>query len=247
MKILVIGSGGREHALAWKLAAVAARQRSAGRAGQRRHRARAAASATSTSPRTDLDGLLSSRRREDVALTVVGPGSAARCRRRRPLPRRRPPLLRPAPDRRAARRLQGLRQGLPGAPQHSDRGATRCSANSIRRWPTCANSPRQSRQADRDQGRRPGGRQGRRHRADRWPMPSRRCTTCSARDVARQRRGARRDRGIPRRRRGQLHRDRATATNALPLATSQDHKRVATTAISARTPAAWARTRRRRS
>ena len=72
MKILVIGSGGREHAMAWKLAQsprVSEVIVAPGNAG------------TATEPRcrnapvkaTDLDGLLALAQSEGVALTVVGP------------------------------------------------------------------------------------------------------------------------------------------------------------------------------
>ena len=72
MKLLVIGSGGREHALAWKLAQTPAVQEvlvAPGNAG------------TATEPRCrnvavaadDLPGLLALAQREAVALTVVGP------------------------------------------------------------------------------------------------------------------------------------------------------------------------------
>ncbi|MBN8481457.1 MAG: phosphoribosylamine--glycine ligase [Xanthomonadales bacterium] len=72
MKILVIGSGGREHALAWKLAQsphVGEVIVAPGNAG------------TATEPRlrnvdvaaNDIDGLLALALEEDVALTVVGP------------------------------------------------------------------------------------------------------------------------------------------------------------------------------
>jgi len=72
MKILVIGSGGREHALAWKLAQsprvgeVIVAPGNAGTATEGKCR-NAAVKAT------DLDGLLRLARDEDVALTVVGP------------------------------------------------------------------------------------------------------------------------------------------------------------------------------
>ncbi|PPU47665.1 phosphoribosylamine--glycine ligase [Xanthomonas arboricola] len=72
MKILVIGSGGREHALAWKIAQSAQVSEvlvAPGNAG------------TATEPKCrnvaikvdDLDGLLALAQREDVELTVVGP------------------------------------------------------------------------------------------------------------------------------------------------------------------------------
>ena len=72
MKILVIGSGGREHALAWKLAQsprVSEVIVAPGNAGTAREpRCRNAAVKVG-----DLDGLLQLAREEDVALTVVGP------------------------------------------------------------------------------------------------------------------------------------------------------------------------------
>ena len=70
MKILVVGSGGREHALCWKLAQSARRPTiycAPGNAG------------TATIARNvpiaaeDIDGLLAFARREAVELTVVGP------------------------------------------------------------------------------------------------------------------------------------------------------------------------------
>jgi phosphoribosylamine--glycine ligase len=72
VKILVIGSGGREHALAWKLAQsprvsdVVVAPGNAGTAGEPGMRNAAVAA-------TDLDGLLQLTRDEQVDLTVVGP------------------------------------------------------------------------------------------------------------------------------------------------------------------------------
>lgn len=72
MKILVIGNGGREHALAWKLAQsarvseVLVAPGNAGTATEARCRNVAVAA-------TDIDGLLALAEREQVALTVVGP------------------------------------------------------------------------------------------------------------------------------------------------------------------------------
>ena len=72
MKILVIGSGGREHALAWKLAQsprvseVLVAPGNAGTATEVRCRNVAVAA-------TDIPGLVALAQRESVALTVVGP------------------------------------------------------------------------------------------------------------------------------------------------------------------------------
>jgi len=72
MKLLVIGNGGREHALAWKLAQsprvreVLVAPGNAGTAGEAKCR-NVAVSAT------DLDALLALAQREGVDLTVVGP------------------------------------------------------------------------------------------------------------------------------------------------------------------------------
>ena len=72
MKVLVIGSGGREHALAWKLAQsprvteVIVAPGNAGTAIEEKCR-------NSAVNATDIDGLLALVEREGVALTVVGP------------------------------------------------------------------------------------------------------------------------------------------------------------------------------
>ncbi len=72
MKLLVIGSGGREHALAWKLAQsprvseVIVAPGNAGTATEAKCR-------NADVKATDLDGLLALAQREGVALTVVGP------------------------------------------------------------------------------------------------------------------------------------------------------------------------------
>ena len=72
MKILVIGSGGREHALAWKLAQsprVAEVIVAPGNAGT----ATEAKCRNAAVKATDLDGLLALAQDENIALTVVGP------------------------------------------------------------------------------------------------------------------------------------------------------------------------------
>ncbi len=72
MKILVIGSGGREHALAWKLAQsprISEVLVAPGNAGT----AKEAKCRNVAVPATDLDALLNLAETEGVALTVVGP------------------------------------------------------------------------------------------------------------------------------------------------------------------------------
>jgi phosphoribosylamine--glycine ligase len=72
MKVLVIGSGGREHALAWKLAQsprigeVLVAPGNAGTAHEGKCRNIDVAA-------SDIDGLLALVEREAVAVTVVGP------------------------------------------------------------------------------------------------------------------------------------------------------------------------------
>src|SRR3546814_1788056 len=72
MKLLVIGNGGREHALAWKLAQstrvreVLVAPGNAGTASEAKCRNVAVVA-------TDLDALLALAQREGVDLTVVGP------------------------------------------------------------------------------------------------------------------------------------------------------------------------------
>ena len=72
MKVLIVGSGGREHALAWKCAAsprvtdVLVAPGNAGTAGEPKVRN------VAVQP-TDVDGLLRVARTEGVALTIVGP------------------------------------------------------------------------------------------------------------------------------------------------------------------------------
>jgi phosphoribosylamine--glycine ligase len=75
MKVLVIGSGGREHALAWKLKqspAVSECIVAPGNAGTAREPGMRNAEVAVT----DVDGLLTLAIDEDIALTVVGPEAA---------------------------------------------------------------------------------------------------------------------------------------------------------------------------
>ncbi len=70
MKLLVIGSGGREHALAWRLAQSPRVQKvyvAPGNAGTARE------AGLANLPATEFDTLIAFCRREDIAFTVVGP------------------------------------------------------------------------------------------------------------------------------------------------------------------------------
>ena len=120
MKVLILGSGGREHAFAWKVAqsprvdAIFVAPGNAGTALEPRvtnvdiaaddvadaHRVRAARAHRSDDRRT---------------------GSAARARRHRCVRGRRTALLRTAQAGGAARRLEGVHERFSQAPSHSDR------------------------------------------------------------------------------------------------------------------------------
>ncbi len=121
MKILIVGSGGREHALAWKCAQspkVSEVLVAPGNGG------------TATEPRVrnvevaaeDVAGLVALAKAERVGLTIIGPeaplvagvvdafvAAGLRC-------------FGPLQGRRATRRLEGVHQGIPETSRHSDRG-----------------------------------------------------------------------------------------------------------------------------
>ena len=198
MKVLVIGGGGREHALAWKLAQsprvteVIVAPGNAGTALEPKCRNAAVAA-------TDVAGLVALARAEGAGLTVVGPEGplvagvvdafeAAGLR-----------LLRAAQARRPARGQQAVHQGIPGAPRHPDGALRRVHARDLR----SRGDPRAA-PADRRQGRRPRRGQGRDHRRKRRRShPGRRE---HVRGRLRRRRPRGRRRGIPRRRGSELHR-----------------------------------------
>src|SRR5437899_7623222 len=70
MKLLVVGSGGREHALAWKLAQSPRVQKvfvAPGNGGT------ATETGVQNAPHTEIPGLIDFCKREQIQLTVVGP------------------------------------------------------------------------------------------------------------------------------------------------------------------------------
>ncbi len=121
MKVLIIGGGGREHALAWKCAAepgvseVLVAPGNAGTAAEPRVRNVAVAA-------EDIDGAGEpGARRRQVDLTIVGPEGPLVAGVVDAFTRRGPAVLRAHAPGRAPGRLEGLLQGVPAAPRHSDR------------------------------------------------------------------------------------------------------------------------------
>ena len=215
MRVLVIGSGGREHALCWAIAASPlcdALYCAPGNPGIAEEATCVPVAAT------DIDGMLDLCRAQENRFRGGRAGGAAGRGAGGPARSRGHRRLRPERRRRRARRLQGLHQGSVRAdtasrPPPIAAFATRDAASAY---------VTRTRRADRGQGGRARGRQGR--------------------DVAATaRRGARRDRRAPRKFGAAgaelvieefLEGEEASffalvdGKDALPLGTAQDHKRV---------------------
>jgi phosphoribosylamine--glycine ligase len=159
MKALVIGGGGREHALAWKLAQSAKVQKvfvAPGNAGT------AAEPHLQNVDIADLDRLADFALEEKVDLTVVGPEAALAAGAVDKFRAKGPAHLRADASRGAARELEGVRQGV-----HAAHGIPTAALRRVRRRRGGACARRRGAGADRRQGRRPRRGQGRRRRATR--------------------------------------------------------------------------------
>ncbi len=159
MNLLLLGSGGREHALAWKIAASPLLEKALLRARECRHR-----------PGMRAGGARHRRPRGGGRLLPVAPdrsgrgraGGAALRRDRGRSRRRRHQGVRPEQGRRPPRRLQGLHQGPVPGQQDTDR-----RLRAVHRRRAREGLRARAGRADRRQGRRARRRQGRRGRGER--------------------------------------------------------------------------------
>ena len=184
MNILLVGSGGREHALAWKIAQSPLLTPAGLRAGQPRHGG--ARRDRAPSRPTDVAGQVALAREIAADLVVIGPEAAVEAGLADALAEAGIPCFGPTAAAGQLEIVQGLHQGvLPTATACRPRALRRLRgrrAGQGRSWTSFA-------AALRDQGRRPGRRQGRGHRAGPGRRPRRPSTTRSAAASARPARG----------------------------------------------------------
>ena len=172
VNILLVGSGGREHALAWALAASPLLTKlycAPGNAGIAEVAECVPIPATDFPALVEFAGNPANRFRGDRRRCPAGGRAVGRVRGGR---HPRPGAVQ---GRRRAGRLQGFRQRPLRRDRHSHRRLSPVSATGRRPKP----SPTRSGFPRGDQGRRPGGRQGRDHRRHPKPKATRRSTSCS--------------------------------------------------------------------
>ena len=168
MNILLLGSGGREHALAWKLAASALVDRlicAPGNAGIAQEAECVALDIT------DHAAVIALCKANKIDFVVVGPEAPLVAGVVDDLEAAGFKTFGPIEIRGAARRLEGLHQGSVPRQQHSDRGL-----RALHLGRACEGLSPQAGHADRDQGGRARRRQGRHHSADAWPKRKPRST-----------------------------------------------------------------------
>ncbi|GIV60128.1 MAG: hypothetical protein KatS3mg043_1217 [Rhodothermaceae bacterium] len=238
MRILIVGSGGREHALAWGPGAEPGATRTVHRPRQCGGRKRWGENVPVAAD--DLDGLLALARERRVDLVVVGAGTAAGGRPRRPVGGGGGARRRSDGRRGAARREQGVRQGLHAAARHPHGGASHLHRPGLRRG---RRLPGRRGGARRGEGQRAGRRQGGGWVCSTRPGgPRRPSTRCCARDAS--------ARPATRWSSRNTCRGRRPASLPSPMAPTMCcwHPRRITSGsekmIPGRTPAAWGPTRR---
>ena len=192
-----------------------------------------------TSRHSAIADLVAFAKTDKVALTVVGPGGAAGCRHRRRVPRRGPADLRPT---KAAAQLESSKDYAKAfMARHGIPTARVPDVHRRRRGPRL----RRGAAARRSSSRRTASRQA---RASSWRRASPKRTRPSTRCCVGNAFGAAGARVVVEE---FLAGEEASfivmadGRHVLPLASSQDHKRLRD-ATRGRTPAGWARTRRRR-
>ncbi len=140
MKILIVGSGGREHALAWKIAQSPRAEKvycAPGNGGTR------LVAENVPIDDTDIAGLADFAEREKIGLTVVGPEVPLTMGLADEFEKRGLKDLRAVEEGRRDRGQQGLRQAVHGAPPASRRPGSRsptASTRPRRSWPRASSA-----------------------------------------------------------------------------------------------------------
>ncbi len=156
MNVLIIGSGGREHALAWKAAQSPRVETVFVAPGNAGTATRARGGECRASTRWISPDWRISPASNEVGLTIVGPEAPLVAGVVDYFQQRGLRCFGPTPGRGAAGGLQGLHQGFPGPPRDSHRRLRR-----LHRGRAGPGLPARTGCAHRGQGRRPGRRQGR--------------------------------------------------------------------------------------
>src|ERR1700760_1611931 len=152
MNILLIGSGGREHALAWKIAKSPLLTRLVCAPGNPGMEALAEVRAVKA---TDVDAQVSLAQEIAADLVVIGPEVAVEAGLADALAKAGIPCFGPSGAAGGPGSAEGLHQGLRRPPRPATGGLCRVRGGEARQG-----LPRQVCAAARDQGRRPGGGEG---------------------------------------------------------------------------------------